>query len=99
MKKGLLTIIKFEVVFLGLVIQVGLNDLHKGTREFWRTVRLTKRLVVSSKINKANDDRFYATIFLGRTAEGLFDTGANLSCVSSTLGAEEWGTAPEFKIK
>lgn len=28
MKKGLLTIIKFEVVFLGLVIQVGLNDLR-----------------------------------------------------------------------
>lgn len=67
-------------------------------RKFWRTVRHTKRILVSSIINKENDSRFYAKIsFLGRTAEGLLDTGANVSCVGSTLAAEQWEQVPEFK--
>ena len=62
-----------------------LNKIKRSTlrlRNFWKEIRKTKKLLVSSIFNNKSDLRFYAEVqFLGRKEIGLLDTGASISCI------------------
>ena len=70
----------------------------KRIRNFWKSIRHTKRLLVSAIVNRQTDGRFYADVsFLSFNEQGLLDTGANISCVGSTLATEDWTRFPQFR--
>lgn len=69
-------------------------------RRFWKAVRENKKLLISSVLNE-EDARYYAKVkLLDREIYGLLDTGANISCMGSSLASETFANRPEFcKLK
>lgn len=70
-------------------------------RKFYKKLKYTKRLFISSIINSEQDGRLYAeVIFLGKKELGLLDTGANISCIGDNLATNDYSSIPGFqKIK
>ncbi|KAH8351717.1 hypothetical protein KR059_004939, partial [Drosophila kikkawai] len=67
-------------------------------RNYYRNVKLRKKLVVATIIHNNDDMRSYAKVKLLEFEEhGLLDTGANISCIGSTLAKENFSQYPEFK--
>lgn len=66
-------------------------------RRYFKRRRLTNRYVISSIINNARDKRYYARIeFLDFGECGLLDTGANVSCLGSSLALEDFSRFDQF---
>lgn len=70
-------------------------------RNFYKKIKYTKRLFVSSIINCEKDGRLYAEVkFLDREEFGLLDSGANISCIGDELANLDYSNHPSFrKIK
>lgn len=60
-------------------------------RNYFKRRRKSANYIVSSIVNNPADRRFYAKIqFLNFTELGLLDTGANISCIGSSLATEDF---------
>lgn len=55
------------------------------------------KYIISAIINNVNDKRFYARIqFLNFEEHGLLDTGANVSCICSSLAEHDFSQYEKF---
>lgn len=67
-------------------------------KKYFKRIKQYGKLLVSAIFNSRNDSRCYAEVsFLQFTEHGLLDTGANVSCVGSSLALEQFSALPEFK--
>ena len=68
-------------------------------RTYYKDIKDRCRLIISSMFGKHQDWRCYATVsFLNSEEQGLLDTGANVSCIGSSLAEQDFSKHPEFKV-
>lgn len=66
-------------------------------RSYFKRRKLTRKYVISSIITNDQDKRFYAKIsFLELNEYGLLDTGANVSCIGSSLAQNDFSRYDQF---
>ncbi|XP_067614213.1 uncharacterized protein PIP4K isoform X3 [Eurosta solidaginis] len=66
-------------------------------RRFWKAIKDRKKVLISSILNE-EDARYYAKVkLLDREMFGLLNTGANISCIGSSLAKEDLLNLSEFR--
>lgn len=74
---------------------------NKSANQYWKSVRLSKRLLKLSEISELTnekDPRPHATVTIGdHSITGLLDSGASISCLGK--GAEKFAELLDLKVK
>lgn len=66
-------------------------------REYYKRLKINSKYIISSIINNTRDKRFYAKVmFLDFCECGLLDTGANISCIGSSLATYDFSQCAQF---
>lgn len=66
-------------------------------RQYFKGRKFASKIHLSTIINNSSDRRYYASVqFLTFTELGLYDTGANVSCLGSDLASLDFSTYKEF---
>lgn len=66
-------------------------------RNYFKLRKRAAKYVISGIVNCPHDKRYYAKVkFLEFSELGLLDTGANVSCIGSTLADHEFAKYSQF---
>ena len=68
-------------------------------RNYYKKLKNQKKLIINSVFNNNSDMRLYAQVsFLEFKEQGMLDTGANISCIGSSLATENFKKYKEFHL-
>lgn len=77
---------------------IPVNNRVRRLKTYYAKIKENNKHIISTIFNNNQDLRSYAEVsFLDFTELGLLDTGANISCIGSTLAAKDFSALVQYK--